>query len=315
MNIFEHAGKKAIGSRLRLLTEKVTTDAAAIYRLYNVELTPKWFPVFYVLTELGPASITEIAKEISHSHVSVGKIVREMAKAKLVTEKTDRKDGRRTVVQLTPKGRSAARKIEVQYRDVQVAVEEISKQATHDLWQAVGEWDELLDQRSLLDRVTDAKRKREGNAIEIIDFAPSHAADFKSLNERWIRKYFKMEAADYAALDHPQSYIIDKGGCILMAVCNGRAIGTCALIRMKDEASLELAKMAISPKMQGQGIGLILVKAAIARARKLGAKRLYLESNTILKSAIHLYEKVGFRKITGAPSPYERSNIQMELLL
>ena len=53
----------------------------------------------------------------------------------------------------------------------------------------------------------------------------------------------------------------------------------------------------------------------IEKAKEAGFKRLYLESNTILKPAINLYYKLGFKKITGAPSPYERSNIQMELIL
>lgn len=42
----------AIGSRLRMLTDKVTADASQIYQLYGVEIKPKWFPVFlYYLME------------------------------------------------------------------------------------------------------------------------------------------------------------------------------------------------------------------------------------------------------------------------
>ncbi|RYY25293.1 MAG: MarR family transcriptional regulator, partial [Chitinophagaceae bacterium] len=49
--------------------------------------------------------------------------------------------------------------------------------------------------------------------------------------------------------------------------------------------------------------------------RELGARKVYLESNTKLEPAINLYYKLGFKKIAGAPSPYERCNIQMELEL
>ncbi|RYD17729.1 MAG: MarR family transcriptional regulator, partial [Verrucomicrobiaceae bacterium] len=38
-----------------------------------------------------------------------------------------------------------------------------------------------------------------------------------------------------------------------------------------------------------------------------------LESNTVLKPAIKLYEKLGFKKVVGRASPYSRANIQMEL--
>jgi hypothetical protein len=53
----------------------------------------------------------------------------------------------------------------------------------------------------------------------------------------------------------------------------------------------------------------------IDQARELGADTVYLESNTLLKPAIQLYYKLGFQKVTGRPSPYKRSNIQMELAL
>lgn len=59
----------------------------------------------------------------------------------------------------------------------------------------------------------------------------------------------------------------------------------------------------------------IVGQAAIVKARELGAKKIYLESNTILEPAIRLYQKLGFQKIVGQPSLYERCNMQMELQL
>jgi len=53
----------------------------------------------------------------------------------------------------------------------------------------------------------------------------------------------------------------------------------------------------------------------MTKAKEAGADKLYLESNTLLTPAIALYHKLGFKKITGKPSPYERSNIHMELTL
>jgi len=72
--------------------------------------------------------------------------------------------------------------------------------------------------------------------------------------------------------------------------------------------------MAVSPKAQGLGIGYLIGRHCIEKARALGAPRVYLESNTTLKPAINLYYKLGFRKAAGPPSPYERANIQMELV-
>ena len=48
MNFFDQTGKMAIGSRLRMLTEKITVEAASIYKMFGVDLKPKWFPVFFI---------------------------------------------------------------------------------------------------------------------------------------------------------------------------------------------------------------------------------------------------------------------------
>ena len=108
MDFFNRTGKMAIGSRLRLLTDKITEDAVQLYKLYNVEILPKWFPVFYVLTEKDN-TITAIANEIGHSHPSVSKIVGEMTTAGIVTSKKAKADGRMSKVSLTNKGREAAK--------------------------------------------------------------------------------------------------------------------------------------------------------------------------------------------------------------
>ena len=123
-----------------------------------------------------------------------------------------------------------------------------------------------------------------------------------------------MEEADYKSLDRPQQYILDAGGHILIALYRDEPVGTCALLKMDDE-TYELAKMSVSAQVRGKGIGLLLGRAIIEKARSLGAKRLYLESNTILQPAVSLYRKLGFEEIEGNTSPYERCDIQMELIL
>ena len=89
MDFYERTGKMAIGSRLRVLSETLTRDAADIYGLYGVGIKPKWFPVFYSLVDERPKSVTSIAKEIGQSHPSVSTIVKEMTKSGIVTEVDD----------------------------------------------------------------------------------------------------------------------------------------------------------------------------------------------------------------------------------
>ena len=312
MSFFEQTGKKAIGTRLRRLSEWITEDAAQIYTLYGVTLQPKWFPVYYVLSGGEAKTITSIAEQIEHSHVSVSKIIREMAKSGLITFGSDENDARKNLVSLSELGLAINAKIAPQFEDVGNAIEAIMAQSNHDLWKAIEEWEFLLSQKSLLQRVVEQRKARESQAVKIVDYNPTYQQAFRDLNVEWIAKYFKMEAADYQALDHPQSYILDSGGHILVALYQEQPVGVCALIK-KDHPvfDYELGKMAVSPAAQGKNIGFLLGKAILDKARALGARNVFLESNTLLKPAISLYYKLGFEKISGYPSPYERSNIQM----
>jgi GNAT superfamily N-acetyltransferase len=154
------------------------------------------------------------------------------------------------------------------------------------------------------------------DSINIVDYSPEYKLAFTDLNKEWIGKYFKMEDSDYKALDHADEYIINKGGSILVALYNNEPVGVCALIKMNDpDYDYELAKMAVSPKVHGKKIGWKLGEAVKEKAKQLGAKKLYLESNTMLVPAINLYRKLGFIEVFGRPTPYERCNIQMELVL
>lgn len=192
MDFFDKTGKMAIGSRLRMLTDMITRDAADIYDMYGVELRPKWFPVFYMLAGGEALTVTRIARGIGHSHPSVSNIVREMVAAGIVREKRDKDDARRTLVQLTQKGRGMSAALDEQCRDVGAAVERLSGESAHDLWAAIGEWERLLAEKSIVERVAEERRRRECGKVEITDYAPEYHEAFRSLNVEWITTYFSM---------------------------------------------------------------------------------------------------------------------------
>jgi DNA-binding MarR family transcriptional regulator len=314
MSIYSKTGKMAVGTRLRKLSERITEDASHIYELYNVALQPRWFPVFYVLSQRDAVPITAVANEIGQTHASVNQIVKEMSKKGLVVEKRDKHDGRKTLISLSAKGKQEAIKIEDQYKDVGQAVDSMFAQTTHDLWKAIEEWEHLLEQKTLLKRVQEQKKIREGSNVKFVPYSKKYKTVFKELNAEWIHNYFEMEDADLKILDHPESYVLKKGGYIAMALYDNKPVGTCALVKMNKD-TYELAKMAVSPNCQGKGIGYLIGLHVIEKAKEMGAKKLYLESNTLLKPAIQLYYKLGFQKVSRGSSPYARCNIQMELLL
>lgn len=150
--------------------------------------------------------------------------------------------------------------------------------------------------------------------VTILQYDKRYAENYKNLNLDWIKKYFIVEEHDLEQLEHPDEYIISKGGYILFAKLDDKIVGTCALIKT-GEYEFELAKMAVAEEARGKQIGKKLGEAAIACMKDKGAKRIWLESNRILKPALSLYNKLGFKEIPLTFTPYARADIRMELLL
>jgi GNAT superfamily N-acetyltransferase len=121
-----------------------------------------------------------------------------------------------------------------------------------------------------------------------------------------------METKDIASLKNPKKSILDKGGEIFVALYKNEPVGVGALMKMNDDYyNYEMVKMAVDEKFQGKGIGFALGQAILNHAKELNAKHIFIETNTLLTSAIALYKKLGFKEVTGYSSAYERSNYQM----
>ncbi len=112
---------------------------------------------------------------------------------------------------------------------------------------------------------------------------------FRTLNEEWISKWFRIEEKDRVTLSDPHGKIIAHGGHVYVAQAGDVVVGTAALLKYGD-GIYELSKMAVSPETRGQGVGRKLLAYVIGRARELGAHTVFLGSSKKLANAVHLYE-------------------------
>lgn len=305
-----------MGSRLRWLADIVTRDAAEIYGMYDINIRPKWFPVLYMLFYGSDSSVTGIAKAIGQTHPSVSNIVKELKTAGLVTDCKSDEDRRATIVALTPSGLDLKDRLQRACADVENVVRTIEAGSADKLWLAIDSWENALSEKSLLKRVADEKASHDSRQIEITDYRPEHLMTFKRLNIMWINSHWSLEPHDLEVLNDPEASILSKGGYIFVALVNGQPMGVVSLCKMDGtEYDYELAKLAVDPASRGTGIGEKMCRTALERARQLGAKKIFLESNTILKPAISLYRKLGFTELKEYHPAYERGDIQMELTL
>jgi N-acetylglutamate synthase-like GNAT family acetyltransferase len=150
------------------------------------------------------------------------------------------------------------------------------------------------------------------NDVSIVSYEPRYQPDFKRLNVEWISQYFTVETHDLEQLDQPETHVLPNDGQIFFVLIDGEVVGCVAMVNM-GATGFELAKMAVSPNVQGQGIGKRLCLAAIDYARQLGVKTVWLESNRVLTPALTMYERVGFREVPRVETPYARADIRMEI--
>ena len=87
-----------------------------------------------------------------------------------------------------------------------------------------------------------------------------------------------------------------RGGCFDVLVTNeGQIVGTIGLYPI-SKSTCELRKMYLDKTVRGQGLGRRLLEHALAKARALGFTRVILETANVLKAAVILYERYGFKE-------------------
>ncbi len=149
---------------------------------------------------------------------------------------------------------------------------------------------------------------------ELITYESRYQPDFKRLNLEWLEKYNLTESHDLEILDDPDGTVIARGGCIFLVKEGDDVIGTAGLWKENDD-EYELVKMAVDPLHQGKGISKLLLDKCLEEAKRRNAKRIFLYSNSQLKTALALYKKYGFRHIEVKDAPFLTADVKMELTL
>ena len=105
------------------------------------------------------------------------------------------------------------------------------------------------------------------------------------------------EATDADLFDIEKSYISAGGLFEILEDSDGNILGTVGLFPV-DAETVELRKMYFDKSLRGRGFGKKTLERMIEQSRTMKFKRIYLETASILKSAVALYEKRGFQPTT-----------------
>ncbi len=101
------------------------------------------------------------------------------------------------------------------------------------------------------------------------------------------------QATDADLKDIERSYFERGGTFFVLEDRDGSIIGAYGLYPIENQAC-ELRKMYLHKSHRSKGLGRFLLDSALAQAREMGFKRMTLETASVLKEAIALYERYGF---------------------
>lgn len=315
MDMMDQLGELAFASRLKRLSERLMRDGSMIYGDESVDFEAKWFPLLYLLGCEAPLPVTGIARSLRLTHPAVNQMAGEMTARGLIQSEKDPGDERKRLLSLTRKGMELRAKLEPLWGHIAEATRELIAETGFDLLGAIETIELSLDRTNLRDRVNLLNRRRQLQEVEILEYSPDLAGDFRELNLQWLQKDFQVEPEDEKILGNPEGEVLDRGGFILFARHGERIIGTCAIIR-RNVDEFELCKLAVHQDSRGIQAGRRLLLAAINRARYGGARRLYLHTCDKLTAANSLYKKTGFVRASRddeVPHSYSRPSYTMIL--
>ena len=101
--------------------------------------------------------------------------------------------------------------------------------------------------------------------------------------------------------DHLAEIFANPKSMYYVAAENGQVIGGGGIYPTENlpVGTCELVKLYLAPAARGKGIGAALLNNCLTAAKKIGYKKIYLETMRELIIAIPLYEKMGFTRLTG----------------
>jgi N-acetylglutamate synthase-like GNAT family acetyltransferase/DNA-binding MarR family transcriptional regulator len=294
-------------------------DVASIYQEQGIDLHPSYFPLFNLLHQQGPLSVTQAAQLLGVSHPAVSKIAHKMHQQKLLYKTSDPQDDRRFFLVLDEKALNLLPNIAPILGQMRHYLDSIIDRQPCSILQALDDFEQAYDEKGLVNPVLNAlSQSGQSQKVVIENWHSRYRADFHRLNLTWLNKYFNghLNELDRQALDTPESYYLARGGYIWFAKISQTIVGCIALAK-QDDGLYEISKMAVDEQYQGHGIGRKMLLIALDKSRQLEASTLYLETSSLLPRALALYQHMGFQQVShpNLVSNYERSDIYMKLAL
>jgi DNA-binding MarR family transcriptional regulator/GNAT superfamily N-acetyltransferase len=250
--------------------------------------------VLYELAHRDGPTAADLCRDLGIDAGYLSRMLKTFDQRALIARTASPRDGRETLLALTPAGRAAYEPLDrASQEDVRATIGGLAAEDTATLVRAMRTIERLLGGREISPAPVALRSHRLGDLGWIVH----RQAILYALEYGWDETYEALAAEILAGFVRnfdpawEQSWIAEREGAVVGSVFLVRASETVAKLRL----------LYVEPTARGVGIGAQLVDACIRFARERGYRTLTLWTNDVLLAARRIYQKAGFQLVASEP--------------
>jgi DNA-binding MarR family transcriptional regulator/GNAT superfamily N-acetyltransferase len=246
--------------------------------------------VLFELAQRDGLTASELGKGLGLDAGYLSRILKGFEEKGLLIRRTSERDGRRSLLSLTAKGRAGFEPLDAQSRDeVGAMLAELPGPAQATLVSAM--------------RIVEGLLAPERNPEPAVVLRPHRPGDMGWVIHRqavlYHEEYGWDESFEALVAEICAGFIKSfdpTGERCWIAELGGEIVGSVFLVRQSEEVA-KLRLLYVEPKARGLGLGCRLVRECIRFAKEAGYARMTLWTNDILHAARRIYVAEGFRLV------------------
>lgn len=250
--------------------------------------------VLYELAHRETPTASELRADLGLDPGYLSRILRGFRKDGLIGSKPAEKDGRRSLLWLTRKGRTAFANLDKRSRtEVGSMIRKLPPAAQDRLVEAMRTIEALLDPSPEPRAPYVLRPHQPGDMGWVVHRHGVLYGQEQGWDERFEGVVARIVADFVRDFDprHERCWIAERDGAV---------VGSVFLVR-KSQTVAKLRLLLVEPSARGLGIGRRLVDECLRFGRQAGYRKITLWTNSILHAARHIYQQTGFRLVHRAP--------------
>jgi DNA-binding MarR family transcriptional regulator/GNAT superfamily N-acetyltransferase len=260
-------------------------------RLHNSEFSLAEARVLYEVANRERPAATEVAEALGLDPGYLSRLLRKFEEKGLLRKKASEEDGRFAMLRLTPRGKSAFRKLNaLSEQQAESVLEGLAPGARMELLRSMRSIEDILTGSN--DRKPFVLRPHRAGDMGWVVYSEGigYAKQFG-----WDDSFEALVAKIVA--DFIANYDPSRERCWIAEV-DGQHAGHIFLVKHPgDPNTAKLRLLYVEPGARGLGLGEGLVTECIRFARTAGYKRVVLWTQSILAAAHRIYGRAGFRLV------------------